>query len=223
MITPKKLVCIFAHPDDEAFGPSGSIAYLSGNCEVHIICVTKGDADEEFAKGNNIQTLADVRAQELDASAKILGVKTVTHLGFKDGGLNNNNYHKVTEEVKNILEKIKPDTLLTFDPNGVSGHLDHIAVSMETTYLFERLDFVKNLMYFCEPEGVKKIIGKDYFVYYPEGYNEKQVDWIIDVSDHMDKKISAINAHVSQRSDASMILTTFKPFLEKEYFRVLTK
>jgi hypothetical protein len=53
---------------------------------------------------------------------------------------------------------------MTFDQSGVSGHLDHIAVSMEVTYLFEKLPFVENLMYFCEKQEVKKIIGDSYFV-----------------------------------------------------------
>ncbi len=222
-INPKKVVCIFAHPDDEAFGPGGTIAKFSETSEVHVICVTNGDAIEEFAKGNDVKTLGNVRRNELQNSTKILGVKTVTFLDFKDGELNNNNYHKVTDALTPVLEKLKPDTLVTFDQNGVSGHLDHIAVSMETTYLFERLSFVENLLYFCEKAEAKKIIGKNYFVHFPEGYSEDEVDLVMDITDYFDKKLQAMNAHVSQISDVTMFLKLFGPLLKKEYFRILQK
>ena len=220
---PKKLVCIFAHPDDEAFGPGGSIAHFSKGCEVSVICVTNGDADKKFAKGNNIDNLGETRRGELKASAKILGVKDVYFLDFKDGSLCNNNYHEVAMGLKEILMKIRPDTLMTFDTNGVSGHLDHIAVAMETTYLFERLSFVKNLMYFCEKYEVKRLIGKKYFVYFPQGYHENEVDMVIDVEPYFKTKVAAMRAHKSQRADAIWILTVFRKYLKKEYFRVLRK
>ncbi len=222
-IEPKKLVCVFAHPDDEAFGPGGSIAYFSEKCEVSVICVTNGDADQKFAKGNNIDKLGETRREELRASARILGVRDVYFLDFKDGSLCNNNYHEVAGAIKKILEDVMPDTLMTFDINGVSGHLDHIAVAMETTYLFERLSFVKNLMYFCEKREIKRLIGKKYFVYFPQGYDESEVDLVVDVKPYFKTKVSAMRAHKSQRVDAIWILTIFRKYLKKEYFRVLKK
>ncbi|MBI4159549.1 PIG-L family deacetylase [Candidatus Wolfebacteria bacterium] len=84
----KTIVCIFAHPDDEAFGPGGTIAKLAKKNRVYIICATKGEAGKD-SRRKKMGVLHDHRASELVASAKILGVKKVYFLGFKDGTLSN--------------------------------------------------------------------------------------------------------------------------------------
>ncbi len=216
MLNPKKLVCIFAHPDDEAFGPGGSIAYFAGEgTDVTIISVTNGDMGKH--------DLAKIRQHELRESATILGVKKVIFLGYKDGSLCNNNYHNVARDIKSILDKIKPDTLMTFDLNGVSGHIDHVAVAMECSYLFERLRYVKNILYFCNNKAEKKLIGKNYFIYFPEGHDKSDVDLVIDVKDYFDIKKRAMLAHKSQLKDALWLLTFLRKFLKEEFFKVVTK
>lgn len=222
-INPKKIVCVFAHPDDEAFGPAGTIAMYAKSIPVHIVCVTSGDALEEYAKGNDTSSLSQVRKKELEESAKILGVSSVTFLDFKDGGLSNNNYHQVTKKLQQILGDLKPDTLITFSQNGVTGHLDHIAVSMEASYLFEHTSYIKSIMYFCEKREVKEIIGNKYFVYYPHGYLKDEVDVVIDVSEYLELKKRAIKAHVSQKQDAERVFNLFEKYMDKEYFCVLQK
>src|SRR3989344_3283405 len=116
----KKIVCIFAHPDDESFGPSGTIAKLSKENDVYIICATDGDAGENQ---NKYKDLGKVRTEEARKSAKVLGVKKVFFLGHKDGTLSNSLYHLLAEKVQGILDDIRPDTLITFEPRGVSGHI----------------------------------------------------------------------------------------------------
>lgn len=224
MITPKRLVCIFAHPDDEAFGPGGTIArFASEGVEIYLICVTSGDAIEKYAKGNDVSTLGKVRKKELLKSAKILGIKEVLFLDFADGSLSNNNYHEVTDKLKEVLEKIKPDTIMTFAENGVSGHLDHVAVSMESSYLFERTPFVKNIMFFCEKREAKEKIGTNYFVYFPEGYDSREVDLVVDVTDFLETKIKAMETHASQMSDVKMFLDIFGEIMGRECFRIISK
>lgn len=224
MIKPKKLVCIFAHPDDEAFGPGGSIAYfVRHGSEVSIISVTSGDADARFSGKVNGKELGEIRRSELYKSAEILGVKNVTVLDFKDGDLNNNNYHLVTAKLKVILDKIKPDAIMTFDLNGVSGHLDHVAVAMECSFLFERLKYIKNILYFCNNKTEKKLIGKKYFVYFPDGIDRKNADLIIDNRELFSIKEKSMMAHKSQRKDALWLLTVFRKYQKEELFKVVTK
>lgn len=223
-INPKKIVCIFAHPDDEAFGPGGTIAKFATEAEVYLICVTNGDADKKFSHGKvSGGELGKIRREELQTSARILGVKEVHILNFKDGSLNNNNYHEVTESIKRVLNTIRPDTILTYDFDGVSGHLDHVAVSLECTYLFERLKYLKNILYFCNNKEEKKLVGKNYFIYFPEGYDRKDVDLIIDVGKYFDLKKKAMMAHKSQIKDALWLLTFLRKYLKEEFFKVATK
>jgi LmbE family N-acetylglucosaminyl deacetylase len=221
---PKRLVCIFAHPDDEAFGPGGSIAYFCANgVDVTIISVTNGDSDPRFSGNKDPKKLGEIRRNELKSSAEILGVKEVVFLNFKDGDLNNNNYHFVTTELKKILDKTKPDTIMTFDINGVSGHLDHVAVAMECSYLFERLKYIKHILYFCNSATEKKLVGKNYFVYLPEGINPNDADWKLELKDHFNTKKKAMMAHKSQRKDAVWLLTVFRKYLKTELFKINSK
>lgn len=216
MIDPQKLVCIFAHPDDESFGPAGAIHYFASKIPVEVICVTSGDYPRDEAKGK-------LRESELLKSAEILGVRKVHFLRFHDGELCNNNYHEVAARIAGILDDLKPDALLTFDQSGVSGHLDHIAVSMISTYLYERIKYIKQIFYFCNATNFKTIIGKKYFVYFPNGIEEEEADWIMDCSNIWKIKHQAMKAHESQVKDYTMLITLFRKYLKKEYFRISKK
>lgn len=211
----KSIVCIFAHPDDESFGPGGTIAKLALTNNVYIICATDGGAGHT----SNVEGIVDIRKQELLDGAKILGVKEVFFLGFSDGDLSNNLYHKVASEIENKVKELKPETIITFEPKGVSGHIDHVAVTFITNFVAEKFEFVKKIMYFCISDAMRKFVS-DYFIYFPEGYNENEVDEVVDVSEVWDKRIEAIKAHQSQRKDGDSLLLWLEKLPKKEYFLV---
>jgi N-acetylglucosamine malate deacetylase 2 len=215
----KPLVCIFAHPDDEAFGPSGSIAKFAKERDVYIICVTNGDAGVNPKQAEN---LGEIRKQELLDSAQILGVKDVIFLGFKDGCICNKDYHTIAEKIEGELTKLQPATLLTFYTTGVSGHIDHIAVSLITTFVFKKLEFVNSLLYWNESEEILEGY-RPYFIYMPPGFNKDNVDLKVDVSDFWETKIKSMWAHESQRNDAQMIKRVIDRFPKEEYFKKLSK
>lgn len=212
--------CVFAHPDDEAFGPAGTIATLSKINNVYVICATRGEAGYNTAPGRTgKKELGRKREGELLASAKILGVKKVIFLDFKDGTLCNNLYHALAEKIENILEKIKPKILITYEPRGISGHLDHVAVSMVTSFVFEKIKTATELWYYCITVSHRKKIPA-YFIYFPPGYKKSEIDKIIDISAVWEAKVAAINAHESQHHDAQRILARLKKFPKEEYFLV---
>ncbi|MFA6005758.1 MAG: PIG-L deacetylase family protein [Patescibacteria group bacterium] len=199
----KNIVAVFAHPDDEAFGPSGTLALLAKEYNVYLLCATKGEAG---AGGKNA---GNIREGELLNSAKILGIKAVHFLGFADGTLCNNVYHKFASAIKPYLEKYKPERVITFEMLGVSGHIDHITVSMVVTFLFEKLKYIKEVWYFCNNKSFRKFVP-DYFIYFPEGYDRDKVDKIVDVTSVWDTKVASAKAHVSQKHDFDMIYKIFK-------------
>ena len=215
-------VCVFAHPDDEAFGPAGTIAHLAKTRDVYIICATNGDSDPQFTK-HKTDVLGQIRPQELIASSKILGVKDVIFLNFKDGSLNNNSYHKLADALKKTLKKHAPDTLLTYASNGISGHLDHVAVSLVTSYVFYRMPGVHKIMYLLELEEKMKRTRDEYFVYMPPGIKKSEADLVIDTTPYWEKRVKSMYAHKSQKSDADMIYNVIKDFPKEEYFKILEK
>lgn len=215
------IVAIFAHPDDEAFGPAGTIYKLAQENQVYLLCATKGEAGENHS-GRDHKRMDEVRANELKASAKILGVKEVFFLGFKDGTLSNSLYHDLAAKIEEKLEKLRPEMLLTYEPRGVSGHVDHIVVSLVTTFVFYRLPFVKTLWQYCISEKQSQWMD-DYFIYFPPGYKESEIDKVVDVEPVWEKKRAAMLAHESQKKDALKILKRYEKLPKKEHFLVMKK
>lgn len=215
----KTVVCIFAHPDDEAFGPSGTIHKLTKEYDVYLLCATKGEVGKN-STGNG-KPLSEIRAQELRNSAKILGIKKVHFLGFTDGTLSNNLYHKLAASIEKHLKMIKPEMILTSNPNGGSGHIDHIVVSMVSSYVFQKLKFIKKIMYTAmTEEATKKWEEFEYFIYRPPGIKRSDVHEIIDVGEVWDTKLRAMQAHKSQRHDYDRIMKMREGLPREEYFLV---
>lgn len=213
------VVCVFAHPDDEAFGPSGTIHKLTKTHDVYILCATRGQAGQDSFKESK-NSLTHRRAQELKNSAKILGVKKVFFLGFKDGTLSNNLYHKLASKVQAHLENLDPEIVITYEPHGISGHIDHITVNFVTQFVLR--DFrrnVKELWMYCIQKG-REEFRNTYFVYFPQGYEKSQIDKTIDVADVWDIKVEAMHAHKSQIHDAKEVLRVAAKFPKEEYFLV---
>lgn len=215
------VVGIFAHPDDETFGPGGTLAKLAKNHDVYIICGTNGDGYQ----GNRKKEIAlgKVRKKELVASAKILGIKEVFFLGYQDGSLSHNVYHKIAEKVLTIVRKLKPEILITFEPRGVSGHIDHIVMSMVTSFIFPEVKSAKKLMKYCLPIKNSVLMGKDYFIHFPVGYTEEEIDEVVNTRDVWDQKVAAMHQHVSQMADVKRILKKNKNLPKEENFLVIEK
>jgi len=210
IVTPKKLLCFFAHPDDESFGPGGSLAHWAHErTEIHVICATKGDA------GGNPR----VRAQELQNSARVLGVKSVTFLGYKDGKIGNNDLVPLEKIFITQIKKHKPDALLTYDLNGISGHMDHIAVASATTQAFKKTSCAKHLLYYVIPKGKSDMMGA-YFIHFPDGKKREDVDVIINTAQVWDQRVSAMKQHKSQMHDVKRILLQSLLFPKEEWFVV---
>lgn len=214
----KTLLAIFAHPDDEAFGPGGTIAIAAKTKNVYLICVTNGD-------WNGTRTdpeLGALRKNELLAASNQLGVKQVYFLEYPDGSLNNNLYHSIAERINGIVKKLHPSIVITLEPHGVSGHLDHIAVSMITSFVFSNVSYIDELWYFCISDIFNKFVT-NYFVYFPPGYAKEDIDKIVDVSAVWNTKIEAMNHHHSQQKDIDMISKALSFIPQEEYFLVLKR
>lgn len=217
----KTVISVFAHPDDEAFGPGGTIAKLAKHHRVYILCATKGQAGKDHgAKAR--RDLGERRARELRRSANILGVKKVFFLGFQDGTLSNNLYHQLADKILNIAKKLKPELLLTFEPGGGSGHIDHIMVSLVTSYVFARLPSARFMLQTAMPARRAKMM-RGYFIYVPPGYQPSEIDLVVDVRDVWGQKLAAMMEHKSQIHDIERIRKFAQHFPKEENFLIKTK
>lgn len=150
----KTILAVLAHPDDESFGMGGTLAlYARKGYDTYYVCATRGEAgtvDEEFLNG--FKDTAELRTAELDRAAKILGLKGVFFLGYRDSGMLgmdankhpdaqiNHSIDEVAGRVVKYIRELKPDIVLTFDPIGGYKHPDHIHIHNATVLAFEKAD-----------------------------------------------------------------------------------
>ncbi len=150
----KTILAVLAHPDDETFGLGGTLAlYVKKGYDVYYVCATRGEvgaADEEFMVG--FKDTAEMRTAELMRAVKILGLKDVFFLGYRDLGMpgSEDNKHpnaqvahsidEVAGKVVKYIRELKPEIVLTFDPIGGYRHPDHIHIQQATTLAFEKAD-----------------------------------------------------------------------------------
>lgn len=220
LIKNKNFLGVFAHPDDESFGPSGLISFLAKNNQFYLAVVTNGQAGKNYLNKN--QSIALIRKKEVKKSAQILGVKKIFFLNYKDGYLSNKLYHQVSKKVNQIIEKFQIEYLITYEPLGVSGHIDHIFVSMISSYIAEKNKQIKNLFYYCLSQQQRNLI-KDYFIYFPPGYKKNEIDYYFDFLPFIKQKINAIKTHQSQKKDLEEVLKNLKENDNKEYFLAFKK
>jgi LmbE family N-acetylglucosaminyl deacetylase len=138
-----RLLGIFAHPDDESFGPGGALArYAAAGVDVHVCIVTDGAAgsyDPALLAASGCNTLAELRQQELACACRALGVVLHT-LGYRDSGMAGagDNEHQaslfqadlaaVGRDIQHLIEQVRPQVILSHDANGDYFHPDHIKV-----------------------------------------------------------------------------------------------
>jgi LmbE family N-acetylglucosaminyl deacetylase len=133
---PLRLMCVLAHPDDESLGTGGILAqYAAEGVDTYLITATKGERgwfeDEESYPGP--EALGRIREAELKAAADVLGIHEIAFLGYQDGELGQVDPAEAIAKIVAHLRRARPHVVVTFDPTGVYGHPDHIAICQLTT------------------------------------------------------------------------------------------
>lgn len=144
-LTPKsKVLIVYPHPDDESYFSAGFIKKaVKMGCKVKLAILTKGEASTLRFGVPSGASLERVRLGEMKAAAKVLGVKgnNLVVADFPDGKLKKTR-RKVTFFMKKLVKDFKPNFILTFEPNGVYGHPDHIVTSNVVTKVSEKTNAV---------------------------------------------------------------------------------
>jgi LmbE family N-acetylglucosaminyl deacetylase len=136
----RRLLGVFAHPDDEVFCAGGTMARAAeAGAEVMIVSATRGERGQiRDARVATRRTLGAVREGELAAAAAELGVQRVRVLAYADGTLQQHR-SSLGAAITGIMRQYDPDTVITFGADGGYGHPDHITISELTTEAFRAL------------------------------------------------------------------------------------
>lgn len=131
----KKLMCVFAHPDDESLAMGGTLAkYAAEGVEICLVTATRGQRGWGGRKTDypGAERLGEMREAELRCAAQRLGVKEVVFLGYMDGEVDHCVPGEIIRKIAAEIERFQPQVVVTFGPEGAYGHPDHIAVSQFT-------------------------------------------------------------------------------------------
>ena len=129
-----RVVFVGAHPDDETFTAAGILAAAAANGQM-VACVTatRGEAGVQDPKRWSPARLAKIREYEHHEALRILGVSDQTWLGYPDGRCSDVSDEVAGRALREVLARLRPDTVLTFGPEGLTGHDDHRAVARWVT------------------------------------------------------------------------------------------
>lgn len=138
-----RVMGIFAHPDDEVFCAGGALAqFAHASCQTMVLSATRGEAGQiQDAHAATRATLGVVRERELRAACDQLGIHTVTCLDYHDGMLSEVDQSELVDVIAAHIRAFDPDIVITFGPNGGSGHPDHIAISDVTTRACQQIAY----------------------------------------------------------------------------------
>src|SRR5437867_11816928 len=130
----RRLAAVFAHPDDDTFGVGGSLAMHRDELDLMVVLATSGDAgliaDPSLATREN---LGEVREGESRASYEALGVKPSLHfLRYPDGALAKVDREQLVGQITELLVPFRPEMVVTFGPEGVPKHEDHVTIHRAT-------------------------------------------------------------------------------------------
>lgn len=188
--TPTVLV-VLAHPDDESFPMGGTLAkYAAQGARVTLVCATRGEAGIPELSA---EETAQVRSQELQAAAAALGLAGVRFLGYLDGRLAEADPDEAVTQLVDILHAEQPQAVITFGPDGISGHSDHLAIHRLTTAAFDRAGLPARLYYLAPSEATLQGCGV-----VPDCELAGGPVAAIDIADHLVAKVRAMQCHVSQ-------------------------
>ena len=136
----RRLLGVFAHPDDEVFCAGGTMARAAeAGAEVMIVSATRGERGQiRDPAAATRRTLGAVREGELRAAAAELGVPRVQVLDYADGNLPHHR-SSLGAAIADIMRQFDPDTVITFGADGGYGHPDHVAISGLATETFRAM------------------------------------------------------------------------------------
>lgn len=184
----KHVLVVFPHPDDESFGPGGTIAsFTKSNTPVTYACLTLGEMGRNMGKPPfaNRETLPQLRKEELIKACEILGIKDVRMLGYRDKTIEFDDKDKLVKEIKEIIEEVGPSLIITHYP-GHGVHPDHDATGSATVTAVGQMPKADRPKLYCMAitKNREEVLGKP--------------DVVFQVEDVADMKAAAIKAHRSQ-------------------------
>ena len=201
-----RLLCVTAHPDDEAGGFGGSLAtYRERGVETYVICLTPGQAASHRGGHESAEELSAVRRQEFAASCKILNVSHSEVLNFPDAGLDRTDLYQAVGQLTQRVRDIRPHVIMTFGSEGsITAHPDHCMASIFATLAFQWAGrtnrYADQLSNGLRPHRAQKLYYSTNIFILPDRQpvSLAPANAVINIGNHLETKIRAFKQHTTQ-------------------------
>lgn len=229
---PQRLLGIWAHPDDEAYLSAGLMAKTIDSGGV-VTLVTLTDGEEGFPSDDPRPATERARQRrvELRAAMEAIGVTDVRFLGIPDGAVAQCDNASVVDSLSQLIEDVNPDVIVTFGPDGITGHEDHIANSEIVTqawlesrrgqlwYAAKTTDWLETWRDLHDEFGV-------WMTEEPTGVAGDEIEFIVDMRGaELSRKRAVLAEHHSQTAGLSAAFgeERYRRWISEEAFRFPTK
>lgn len=234
-------MAVHAHPDDESIGTGGILAkYSREGIRTVLVYGTRGEAGDilntDFVPPSPGLSIKDIRALELEKALKILQVESTYFLGYRDSGIEGSpenlnpqafaqaDLKEATGRLVEIIRRIRPQVIVTYNEKGLYGHPDHIMANRVTLSAFDAAGDPQfnckqrlkpwnpaKLYYTAIPIGRLRSLQKwaaesgEELGFDPEdlGTPDEKITTTVDVREHVSRKLDALFCHQSQISSDS--------------------
>jgi LmbE family N-acetylglucosaminyl deacetylase len=223
---------VWAHPDDEAY-LSGGLMAAAVDAGSRVVCVTatRGEHGTSDPDAWPSERLAAVREVELAASLNALGVTEHVQLRYPDGGCAEVPADDAVGRIAELIAGVRPDTVVTFGPDGMTGHVDHRTVSAWTTAAVARSTAPQPRLLYATTaagwsdrfEGLHRALGV-FAPGLPPRVGPEDVAFDLVLPDHLlERKVAALLAQTSQVAPLVELMgkDVFRSWVANECFRVV--
>ncbi|WP_400162705.1 PIG-L deacetylase family protein [Brevibacillus sp. TJ4] len=195
----KKIMAVFPHPDDESFACGGTLArFHEQGVPTCLLCLTSGCGGKSGAFSfPGRAELARHRERELARAAEVLGISRLELFRYPDGSLAAQEQDELARRIRDTIVDWKPTVVITFPPDGVTGHRDHIVTCHATT----------QAVMWAEEQLAQEEYPDLYYVSIPNYYDHCQdqgpqpavpITGKVDITQYRQRKGEALRAHQSQ-------------------------
>ncbi len=233
----RSLLAVFAHPDDESLASGGLLACCAHlGATVTLLCATRGE------HGQGEGDLGTIRAHELRAAARVLGIDAPVILGYEDGMLPWADRARLQSDIGTTIRRRRPEVVVTFDEDGLYGHPDHVAMYEDVTAAVAALGSTAPALYYVTmPAGAMRAVvahavarvttspanGPSHAILGIDdadafGAVAPPPSLILDVGPYAVRKLAALECHASQMHGCALLTVSDRDaarFLGTEHYR----